>query len=101
MSLGSTLTECYTSGWMSDDLVIFVKCRSASEKQAFASAAEDRSISLNRFAVEAMASYARITLQDRICGHCPTRLAKNNRSGFCRKCLRTIGLSKLQNLHRP
>ena len=97
--LASVLTHCYTSDEMPEDLVIFVKCRNASEKQAFASAAQDRHIPLSRFAIEAMASYARIGLQDRICGHCPTRLAKNNRSGFCRKCLRTIGIAKLQNLH--
>src|SRR5438046_2917146 len=99
MSLESALTKCYTSGNMSDDLVIFVKCRSAVEKRTFASAAKDRRIPMSRFAIEAMASYAGIKLQDRICGHCPTRLAKNNRSGFCRKCLRTIGLPKLQALH--
>ena len=84
---------------MPDDLVIFVKCRSTSEKRAFASAAKDRRIPMSRFAIEAMASYAGIKLQDIVCRHCPTRLAKNNHSGFCRKCLRTIGLPKLQTLH--
>jgi len=47
---------------MSGDLVIFVKCRSASEKRAFASAAKDRHIPMSRFAIEAMASYAGIKL---------------------------------------
>src|SRR5438094_10172187 len=98
MSLERSVTKRYTSGEMSDDLVIFVKCRSASEKRAFASAAQDRGISLTRFAIESMASCGGVSLYDSLCGHCSTRLAKGNRSGFCRKCQRTIGIDKLQNL---
>src|SRR5438105_1097033 len=99
MSLESPLTKGYTSGEMPDDLVIFLKCRNAAEKQAFASAAQDRGISLTRFARESMASCGGIGLHDSLCGHCSTRLAKGNRSGFCRKCQRTIGIARLQNLH--
>src|SRR5437667_1731183 len=95
----SALTNCYTHGEMPDDLVIFVKCRSTSEKRAFASAARDRGIPLSRFVIEAMSSYAGIELQDRLCGHCSTRLRNGNQSGFCRKCLRTIGIDKLRRLH--
>lgn len=84
---------------MRDDLVIFVKCRSAAEKRAFTSAARGRRISLNRFAIESMASCGGISLHDSLCGHCSTRLAKGNRSGYCRKCQRTIGIAKLETLH--
>ena len=39
---------------MQDDLVIFVKCRSTAEKRAFVSAARNRGISVNRFAIESI-----------------------------------------------
>jgi hypothetical protein len=41
---------------MTDDVVIFLKCRSAAEKRAFASAAQDHGKSLTRFALEEMAA---------------------------------------------
>jgi hypothetical protein len=93
------LTKCYTLGEMSDDLVIFVKCRSTAEKRALAAAARDHGKSLNRFALESMASCAGVRLDDGLCGHCSALLAKGNRSGFCRKCQRTIGLVKLKKTH--
>ena len=80
-------------------IVIFVKCRSAAEKRAFASPAVDCGISLTRFALESMALSAGIRLHDSLCGHCSTLLAKGNRSGFCRKCQITIGIAKLETLH--
>ena len=84
---------------MSNDLVIFVRCDTAAEKRAFAAAAQDHGITLSRFAREAMAARAGLNIRDRLCGHCETRLSKGNRSGFCRKCLRTIGIHKLRNFH--
>jgi hypothetical protein len=93
------LTRCYTSGEMPDDLVIFVQCNSAAEKRAFASAARDRGLTLKRFALQAMAEKAGITLDYKSCLHCPRPIARNNRSGFCRRCLRTIGLPTLKRLH--
>src|SRR5690242_15961859 len=99
MSLESLLTKCYHGIEMSDDLVIFIRCDSAAEKRAFARAARGQGIALGRFAREAMAARAGFNIQDRLCGHCATRLSKGNRSGFCRKCLRTIGIHKLRNLH--
>lgn len=93
------LTRCYTDCQMPDDLVIFIRCDSAGEKRAFAAAAKNRGETLRRFAREAMAARAGIKIQDRLCEHCSTQLSKGNHSGFCRKCLRTIGISKLRNHH--
>jgi len=93
------LTKCYTSGEMSDDLVVFVKCNTPAEKRAFASAAKARGKTLKRFALEAMAEKAGIALDYKSCLHCGHSTTRANRSGFCRKCLRTIGISKLKNLH--
>ena len=97
----SALTNCYTHGEMPDDLVIFVRCNSAAEKRAFASAAKDRGMTLKRFALQAMAEKAgiEINLDYKSCLHCPKPISRSNRSGFCRKCLRTIGIRKLRNLH--
>ena len=89
-----------TTSQMPDDLVIFIRCDSAEEKRVFAAAAKDRAETLRRFAREAMAARAGIKIQDRLCEHCSTQLSKGNHSGFCRKCLRTIGISKLRN-HYP
>jgi hypothetical protein len=99
LGLEGALTKCYTSGEMSDDLVIFVRCNSQTEKRAFASAAEDRGMPLSRFAIEAMAEKAGVTLDYKSCLHCPKPISRSNRSGFCRKCLRTIGLHNLKRLH--
>jgi len=99
MKLEESLTKCYPTFCMADDLVIFIRCNSAAEKRAFARAAQGHGITLNRFAREAMATCGGIRISDKLCEHCSTRLIKGNRSGFCRKCLRTIGIMKLRNLH--
>src|SRR5437667_10865582 len=99
MTLDRILTWSYHNPAMPDDLVIFIRCNSAAETRAFGTAARDRGKTLSRFAREAMAAYSGIRISDKLCEHCSTRLIKGNRSGYCRKCLRTIGITKLRNLH--
>ncbi len=93
------MTKCYHNIGMSEDLVIFIRCNSVAEKRAFVKAAHGRGIPLSRFAREAMAAQAKFSINEELCQHCGAHLAKNNESGFCRKCLRTIGITKLRNLH--
>ena len=81
-------------------LAFIVRCNTPTEKRAFAAAAKARRITLNRFALEAMAAYGGVDLEDLRCIHCSALLSKGNGSGFCRKCQRDKGLETLRRIHQ-
>jgi uncharacterized protein (DUF1778 family) len=78
--------------------IIFVKV-DKKEKRAISSAAKSKGISLGRFGLEAITKAAGIPLEDETCKNCVKRLSASNRSGFCRNCLRTLGIEALKKLH--
>ena len=80
------------------NLLIFVKVNRG-EKRAISSAARAKGVSLARFGLEAITKHAGIPMEDDTCKNCSKRLSASNRSGFCRNCLRTIGIEALTKSH--
>jgi hypothetical protein len=90
-----------------DQSVLYIR-PSPEEKELIEAAAAAERLSTNQFVLKAVLDHigAQVKPGER-CAHCgrplakPARLsnARRNKSGFCRHCLRSVGIETLTKLH--